>query len=248
MSRRVRRFSCGAASAVATMLDLKAHPGGVVTRCRLGGEHEDNERMHADCQAWFGQEIIVRENTKYTDHMDVWEKERFIKQHGVGASCTGRLKREPWYDFDLPDDILVIGYTVEEQARADSLRVQNFEKTIVTPLIDAGLTKDDCLAIVQRAGIRLPTMYLLNYGNNNCLGCCKGGMGYWNKIRVDFPPVFERAARIQRGIGTNARFWIEKDGTPIMLDDLDPSRGNYPAEPEIDCSMLCYLAEQDIAA
>ena len=32
----------------------------------------------------------------------------------------------------------------------------------------------------------------MGYNNNNCIGCIKGGMGYWNKIRVDFPEVFEK--------------------------------------------------------
>ena len=36
-----------------------------------------------------------------------------------------------------------------------------------------------------------PLMYDLGYPNNNCIGCVKGGMGYWNHIRKDFPEVFE---------------------------------------------------------
>ncbi len=37
-------------------------------------------------------------------------------------------------------------------------------------------------------------MYDLGYPNNNCIGCVKGGMGYWNKIRKDFPEVFQKRA------------------------------------------------------
>ena len=32
-------------------------------------------------------------------------------------------------------------------------------------------------------------MYDLGYPNNNCIGCIKGGMGYWNRIRKDFPDI-----------------------------------------------------------
>jgi 3'-phosphoadenosine 5'-phosphosulfate sulfotransferase (PAPS reductase)/FAD synthetase len=247
--RIVCRFSAGAASAVATALILKAHPDALITRVRMGGEHEDNDRFAAECAGWWGRDIITRQNDRYADHMDVWEKERFIMSR-QGASCTGRLKREPWYDFDLPDDVLVIGYTAEEAGRAESLRRMMFEKSrdqLVFPLIEAGLTKSDCLAIIDRRGIKLPAMYELGFKNNNCLGCCKGGMGYWNKIRDVFPDRFERAARIQRELGDGAAFWV-RDGRKIMLDELDPKAGHYPTENEIECSIFCGMVEADLAA
>ena len=66
------------------------------------------------------------------------------------------------------------------------------------PLIENKLTKQDCLKIVKDAGIELPEMYKLGFSNNNCIGCVKGGMGYWNKIRVDFPETFQRMAALER--------------------------------------------------
>lgn len=251
MERVVCRFSCGAASAVATKLAIRTFGAERVTiTCSdTGGENPDNARMRADCERWFGQPVLVKRNERYADHMDVWEKERFIKSQ-AGASCRGPLKQEPWLDFDRPDDILVIGYTAEEQHRVPRLRKMLFEKAphqLVFPCIEAGLTKEDCLALVERQGIKLPAVYLQGYKNNNCIGCCKRGKGYWNKIRVDYPDHFERAARIQRSLGTGARFWIDSDGKPIMLDELDPNAGHYPTEAEIECSIFCQMAEQDMA-
>ena len=49
--------------------------------------------------------------------------------------------------------------------------------------------------MVHRAGVKLPAMYGLGYEHNNCIGCVKGGMGYWNKIRKDFPDAFEKMAK-----------------------------------------------------
>ena len=66
-------------------------------------------------------------------------------------------------------------------------------------------------------------MYDLGYPNNNCIGCVKGGMGYWNKIRVDFPEVFERRVRQERETG---RSCIKG----IFLDELEPDRGNMHME------------------
>lgn len=248
--RIICRFSCGAASAVATKLALRKYERDriEISYSDPGSEHPDNKRFLDSCQQWFDHPITVLRSSKYTDTWDVWESVHFITSR-KGAPCTGLLKREPTYATARPDDILVFGYTVEEKDRAESFRKQNFEVAFETPLIEAGLTKADCLAIVERAGIKLPAMYLLGYHNNNCVGCPKGGMGYWNKIRVDFPDVFERMAALQRKLGRGSAFFRDgrgKDAKRIMLDELAPDRGNHDSEPKIECSMQCYAAAQDM--
>ena len=64
-------------------------------------------------------------------------------------------------------------------------------------------------------------------------------MGYWNRIRKDFPEVFESRARLERQVG----YAILKDskGHPVYLDDLDPKRGNMNMEIFPDCGIMCYL-------
>lgn len=77
-----------------------------------------------------------------------------------------------------------------------------------------------------------------------CIGCVKGGMGYWNQIRKDFPEVFESRAKMERVIGAS----ILKDsatGEPVFLDELDPDRGRMQEEIMPDCSIMCYLAGVD---
>jgi hypothetical protein len=59
--------------------------------------------------------------------------------------------------------------------------------------------KDDCLKIVQDAGIEIPRMYRLGFRNNNCFktGCVQGGIGYWQKMERDFPEKFEAMAEME---------------------------------------------------
>ncbi len=246
--RIVCRFSCGAASAVATKLALRKYDPErvVITYSDTRSEHPDNKRFLADCQRWFNHEIITLASDDYHDIWDVFERERFIVSR-LGAPCTGLLKREPTYGFTRPDDILVFGYTAEERDRAESFREQNFEINFETPLIEAGLGKADCLGMIENAGIVLPTMYLLGFRNNNCPGCPKGGMGYWNMIRVHFPPVFDRMIAMQDKLGPGSYFFREKDGTRFGLRDLDPNRGDIHTEPNIECSLMCHAAEMTIA-
>ena len=237
--RTVVWFSAGAPSAVAAKLTLAKGPC-VIAYTDPGSEHPDNERFIQDCEKWFDQEV-VRLKGKYNDTWEVWGATKFLVGP-TGARCTAELKRKPRFKFQRPDDIQVFGYTVEEGHRAVRFREQNPGVELATPLIEAGLTKSDCLAMVQRAGIKLPKMYELGYEYNNCIGCVKGGMGYWNKIRVDFPEVFDRMAKLERDLG---RTVVRDNGVPVYLDELEPNRGNHQTEPSIDCSLLCSLAEEE---
>jgi hypothetical protein len=60
-------------------------------------------------------------------------------------------------------------------------------------------------------------------------------MGYWNKIRKDFPEVFAERAQQEREIGHTCI----KD---IYLDELDPKRGKIEDEVMEECSIMCQLA------
>lgn len=245
--RVICRFSCGAASAVATKLTLAKYDQRriEITYSDTGSEHPDNKRFLADCERWFGKEVTILKSAKYTDTWSVWEGERFISSQ-AGAPCTGFLKREPAYAFEQPTDILVFGYTADEVTRAERIRKQNFERVIETPLIEHGLSKADCLGLIDRAGIEIPAMYRLGFQNNNCIGCPKGGRGYWNMIRKHFPEQFERMAALQRKLGEGSAFWREPDGTKLTLDKLDPNRGVQHDEPNIECSVMCHVAEFEL--
>jgi len=240
-TRIVCWFSCGAASAVATKLAIAENAGKlplVIAYTEVIEEHPDNKRFLKECETWFGQEILILGNDKYNRSIyKVFEKQ-FIKTP-KGSPCTRTLKKSVRQKFELVTDRQVFGYTAEEQTRLDRFIDANNDVDIWTPLIDKGLGKDDCLAMLKNAGIELPMMYKLGYSNNNCIGCVKGGMGYWNKIKVDFPEHFDRMAKLER-------FKQQKIFKDRYLDELKPDDGNYPSEPNIECSIFCQMAEEDI--
>ncbi|HET7736739.1 MAG TPA: hypothetical protein VFK52_12235 [Nocardioidaceae bacterium] len=212
-----------------------------IYRTDVGSEHPDNERFADDCAAWFGQEIHTIKSPKYRDTWQVWEERRYLVGP-TGALCTVELKKKARFMVERDYDVQIFGYTADEVRRADRFRLQNPEVRLLTPLIDRGLTKRDCLAMIDRAGIELPAMYQLGYRNNNCIGCVKGGMGYWNKIRRDFPDVFDRMASLERSLDATV---LRDNGEPMFLDALDPERGNHADEPDMECSLLCVMAEAD---
>lgn len=204
-------------------------------------EHEDNRRFLTDVERWIGVPIVQLRDEKYgASAYEVFRRARYTKGM-YGAPCTRALKRDLLDAWCLPTDIPVIGYTADEQDRADGFLEHHSDAEF--PLIDAGLSKADCLAMVERAGIVLPWMYRHGYNNANCIGCVKGGAGYWNKVRVDFPERFEEMAAIEDGIGPTAYLMRDrKTGVRISLRQLPPDEGRHDVSvPE--CGFACLRAE-----
>jgi hypothetical protein len=245
-------FSCGAASACAAKLVMQSNDARkagreiVIARNWLKEEHSDNDRFQADIEKWLGQKIIHVTNDEYCGSvMEVQKRTRsirFIK----GAPCTRLLKKEMRLRFQRPDDIHVFGLHTGEDHRIDEFLDDEPGINFWLPLVEMGMSKADCHQMISDAGIPQAAMYRLGYKNNNCIGCVKGGQGYWNKIRRDFPEAFERQARMERILGTTA---IRKEGPktadgkrtslPLFLDELNPAAGRYESEPSIKCGIIC---------
>lgn len=235
MTRTVCWFSCGAASTIATRITLDTDPEAIVAYIDTRSEHEDNARYLADCEQWFGKPVVRLGSTRYHDTWDVWTKRRFLVSP-AGALCTAELKRMVRVGFEQPDDVQVFGYTADSRdaERAERFVESNPGVTARFPLIEQGITKAECLRRVEAAGIELPAMYRLGFQNNNCIGCPKGGMWYWNRIREHFPETFERMAVLEEELGATV---LRKNNKPLTLRHLDPSAGRKPKE--MACGFVC---------
>lgn len=247
IGRIVCHFSCGAASAVATKLAIAefGHDRVAIYNAFIVEEDADNRRFLADCEKWFSHPITVLRDTQFgASAREVWRRERFIKS-AFGASCSRALKRDVLEAVTTLDDLHVYGYTADE---ANTVRAKRFLSAGgLCPLIDRNLSHADCLGVVERAGLLLPLRYRQGYGNANCTGCCKGGMGYWNKTRRDSPADFIEVAEIQRSIGPAANFFADREtGQRFSLYDLPPDAGRHDEEAP-ECSLFCVMAEDEIA-
>ena len=250
--RIVCQFSCGAASAVATKLALAQYGDPcVIVNAYLGKEHEATRRFLKACEKWFGRDVTVLRDEKYgADVIEVFRRTRYIKGRS-GASCTGRLKRGLLRTFEQPGDVIVLGFTAEEQDRWDDFQEDFPDRPAIAPLIERGLTKNDCKSMVERAGIVLPFMYLQGYANANCIGCVKGGMGYFRAIREDYPAEFQRLADVEMEIGPGAYILRHRSG-PLKgkrfpLHELPAGKADR-SEWLPSCGTLCEIAEQEYSA
>lgn len=250
-SRIVCQFSCGAASAVATKLVLTQYGATrqvEIINAFIQEEDADNRRFLADCERWFGRPVTVLRNAKYgASVIEVWRRKRYlVGQHG--APCSMELKRKLLDAWRQPGDVIVLGYTVEEEDRCEDFRDHFPGVQFMAPLVEHQLSKADCLAMVERAGIELPLMYRQGFENANCPCCPKGGEGYWNRIRVLRPANFAETMKIQESIGPGAYFFRNRNtGERFGLKDLNPKAGRHN-EPAPSCSFFCEIAEKVIAA
>jgi 3'-phosphoadenosine 5'-phosphosulfate sulfotransferase (PAPS reductase)/FAD synthetase len=228
-------FSCGATSAVTCKLILEQYPEAEIIYIETGSHHPDNQRFVTDCEKWYGKKIKILQS-KYTSVMDVVRRTRFINSPR-GAACTTLLKTRvrQQYEYEYPETThYAWGFedTKKERNRAERMCNRYPGYIHLFPLIEKRLDKANCLCILEKARIELPQMYKLGYRNNNCIGCVKGGAGYWNKIRVDFPEIFNEMAKIEKEIGHSC---MQK----YFLDDLPPDAGRNQKEIMPECSIFC---------
>lgn len=239
-------FSRGIASAVAAKKAIELYsdfgPVEVCVNELDASEHPDNRRFQRDVEAWLGQPIVPVNSTKFADIWDVFRREKFIRSPN-GAPCTRALKVIPGREYTDRWDWSVYGFTADESDRIDRFEANNPELRCLWPLRDLGITKADCKRIIREAGIEIPAMYKLGYKNNNCIGCVKGGVGYWNKIRRDFPEAFERMNAVSREIGFP---FLKLKGVPVYLDEIPPDAGRYEAEPDIECGPVCVQPSESV--
>lgn len=245
-------MSAGVSSFIAGWLYEQA--GGPVDEwiyIHVNDQHPDSLRFVRDCGLFLGREIKVLQSDRYKCVEDVIRDRKMINSPG-GAPCTGMLKkavRKKWeneqYAQGVTDFTYVWGMDLAERKRAENMRVNFPEFTHEFPLIDRCLTKNDCHVLIDKLGVKKPQMYLgfrgpgSGYQNNNCIGCVKGGMFYWNQIRKDFPEVFERRAKLEREIGHSCI-------NGCFLDELNPNRGNPAEELGTSCSLACYATSMEL--
>lgn len=246
--RRVRWLS-GAASAVATKLDLAEHPGGVVAHCETGSEDTDTDRFINDCETWLGVPIERLKSTQFADTWAVWEKRRYMS--GIaGAPCTSELKVTPRLAFQLPGDVHVFGYTDDfrDRERARHFRLNYPDTVMVTPLIERYLNKSACLGVLMNAGLELPRVYAMGFANANCVPCVKAtSPDYWALVRREFPEQFARAAALSREIGARLVILRREGGKNIrgFIDEVPADQSvTDPIAPS--CDFMCHIAGQDL--
>jgi hypothetical protein len=231
-------FSAGVSSAVATRLAIDEIDQ--VFYVHIDDQHHDTLRFVRECEDWFGKPITIMQSPyKCVANAVKGAGGRGYVNGPGGAACTRWLKKRVRKEWELEHADLfpmryVWGMDAQEAHRAERIRETMTEFDHSFPLIERGIGKAEAHEILRASGIKRPAMYELGYHNNNCVGCVKGGMGYWNKIRVDFPNVFAARAKLEREVGASCI-------KGVFLDELAPNAGRHDGPILDDCGIMCEL-------
>ena len=243
-------WSAGITSAVACKMALELYDNVELFYIHIDTAHKDNNRFKRECEEWYGQKINVLKSSKYADQFEVIEATRAVNTP-YGAPCTRELKKEVRFQFERKNEINLFNrngidnqvwgfeYDLRQVNRAIRFGQQYPNTNPLFPLIEKGLDKNQCAGMLISAGIDLPIMYVLGFNNNNCIGCVKGGKGYWNLIRVHFPDEFWKMARLERKVGYSCI-----NGT--FLDELEPTAGSMSKEVMPNCGIICEVELADL--
>ena len=235
---KVALFSSGVSSFCALLLVQDVDH---ILYTHIDDQHEDSLRYLYDCERYIGRKVETLQSPYKT-------VDAVVRAHGyvngpAGAKCTEILKRrvrKEWERQQREPITYVWGYDAGERHRAERVCEMMPGFSHEFPLIDANLTKRDAHGMLHKTGIKRPCMYDMGYPNNNCIGCVKGGMGYFNHIRRDFPQAFKARAVMERDVGHSCI-------NGVFLDELDPDRGKKDIGIMPECSIMCEIASLGIA-
>lgn len=236
-------FSNGAASAIAWQETIRRYGDTCDVRAvnnPIVEEDEDNLRFAQDVTAWLGKPLQFWRNPKFAHGSAerIWDQRKaMVFPHG--APCTVHGKKEARQDYEAKHrvDWHVFGFTAEERKRHD--RFVLTERSNVLPvLIEAGLTKQDCMDRLAAAGVAPPRVYAEGYPNANCIGCVKAtSPTYWNLVRRTRPEVF--ASRAEQSRRLKARL-VRHNGKRIFLDELPAdAKGRSLKTMNVECGVFC---------
>ena len=249
MTRRVSKkkdvicwWSGGVTSAVACNIAKEIYG---LKRCRFimidtKNEDEDTYRFKKDCEKWYGKEIeiISAIGDKYDSIEDVWYDNLSLNV-ARGAICSSSLKKDVRVQFQRKNeyDYQVFGFDFSEVNRGINLKKNYAVAKPIFPLFLYGLSKKDCINIINDAGIEIPNMYKMGFHNNNCFGtgCVQGGVGYWQKMKEEHPDKFESMAKIEHEL-------TDLKGKPVtMLKDQSKEAKDKVKETGDKTNQLVFL-------
>lgn len=221
-------WSGGIASAVACKIAIDLFGKDRVRLLFIDTKNEDDDtyRFKRDCERWYGLPIETLTNPKYADIREVWRKFKSLNV-ATGAICSTELKRavrEMWEEENKGQySYQTHGFDIGEPERALAMALNYPNSNPIFPLLLHGISKNRAARIIIENGIYLPRAYRAGYRNNNCYktGCVRGGIGYWQKRKREFPEATAEMGAIEHEL-TNAK------GKPVTMLRLRRGKERYP--------------------
>lgn len=206
--RIVVGYSGGVTSAWCLDWALRTYP-----RDEVAALFHDTQREHTDTYRYL-REMAERLGVEITERSDgrsveqVEDDEHALANNRM-AFCSRILKAEQRDRYfaelraaGVTEIVSILGFSPHEWQRVQraTMRAEADGFSVIFPLVTTGTTKQQCADWSLALGVRLPSMYLWS-DHANCVGCRRGGKGYWLAVKANEPAVFEKAKAREREYG-----------------------------------------------
>lgn len=137
--------------------------------------------------------------------------------------CSIEFKRIPMENFRrmLGLDGTLIGMTVDEPHR-----LRRDDPTVRYPLVEMGITREECRRIILRAGLELPR-------KSGCFFCPGASLGDLRRLYYDHPDLYERACALEELASQHAGRLVTLDPKGVSLREKAARRWEGLAEMDL---------------
>ena len=198
--------------------------------CRLQDECQeavclwsDTKREDGDTYR-FGKQVAERwglnvmEASDGRDLWDVWRQQHIIPARQLSqCSITMKIKPSQKYLESITEPGRVAyGYDLGEEDRAERTERNWKHKTLKPwfPLLEWGISKEQCFGYFQQHGIEVPRMYQ-QFQHANCLPCKNFRVNDWKALQYHYPEKFAEAAAFEAETGMK---WMQEADAPRLLE------------------------------
>lgn len=150
--------------------------------------------------------------------------------------CTHNWKIEPVNRFAKLNGAkhldLLLGISLDEIYRMKPDQAKWITRHF--PLIDLGLTRQDCLRIVAEAGLPEPP-------KSACFFCPLQGADRWRWLNAEHPDLFARAEQLEVAINARAKKPTFLTSRLVPIRELITAGGMLPGFETEECEGVCFV-------
>ena len=152
-----------------------------------GGEHPETYEWIKKLDSYLKKKgMKIHTVAKEEMLFDYYKRKKIIPLRKF-RFCTARWKVQVIEKFlkkeyNGEEIITLIGYTIEEMKRKERLTSDR-----ITPLIDLGYTREDCIQEIKKYGFKIIPR------KSGCYFCVFQGKKEWKKLYQNYPELFRKA-------------------------------------------------------
>ncbi len=146
--------------------------------------------------------------------------------------CSVGFKGKPLENLrqELGAEASILGIAADEPNR-----VHYDDPQVQYPLVERGVTRPECIRIIQRAGLPVPR-------KSGCFFCPGQRVSQWRDLYLHYPDLYERAAAIERTASERCQKWVTLDPHGVSLDQMKARRWEGLMEMDLSEWLPCACA------